>query len=235
MMRTKRTAREAVQRALSQVGTVEHPMGSNLTKYGKLYGWNGVAWCAIFIWWVLNHSAIALIVKTASCLGIENWARKKGILKPGNAAANLGDLVLFQMPGPNRTNHVGIVVKKRKKGDPVHCVEGNTGGTNPRAGGMVAATKRTQYIRYIVDMSSIYAAEPVKPKAAVYTLRRFLVRGSSGVAVEKLQKAVGAKVDGDFGPKTEKKVKAFQKKKGLEQDGIVGSVTAKALGWKWEG
>lgn len=37
-------------------------------------------------------------------------------------------------------------------------------------------------------------------------------------------------VDGDYGPYTVNAVKAFQKTKGLLQDGIIGPVTAKALG-----
>lgn len=233
-MRIKRTAKEVVRRALAEVGTVEHPPGSNRNKYGLAYGTNGVAWCVIFVWWVLNYGALALIPKTAWSPSIENWARKKGILKPANSPANIGDLVLFQMPGPNRVNHVELVVKKRKKGDPVYCVGGNTGGTNPRMGGMVAATKRVKYIRYIVDMSKIYAPEPKPKKKATYTLQRTLLRGSSGTAVERLQKLLKVKVDGDFGPKTEKAVIKFQKKNKLEQDGIVGAETAKALGWKFK-
>jgi hypothetical protein len=104
---------------------------------------------------------IAVIPKTAWTPAIESWARQKGILRSGGYAARRGDLVLFQMPGPNRINHVGIVVKDRAAGAPLYCVEGNTGGTNPRAGGMVAATIRTQYIVYIVDMRKEYAPEPV--------------------------------------------------------------------------
>lgn len=49
--------------------------------------------------------------------------------------------------------------------------------------------------------------------------------GSSGIEVEKLQRALGIKDDGDFGPKTEKAVKAFQKKNGLTQNGVVDEKT----------
>lgn len=58
--------------------------------------------------------------------------------------------------------------------------------------------------------------------------------GSKGVDVAALQGALRYKgyslsVDGDFGTNTQKQVKAFQKIKGLAQDGIVGAKTWKAL------
>jgi len=66
------------------------------------------------------------------------------------------------------------------------------------------------------------------------TIRTPLNRGMQGedvVELQKLLKARGYKVatDGDFGPKTESAVKAFQKAAGLTADGIVGSRTLKAL------
>ena len=33
-----------------QLGTKEDPAGSNKTRYGALYGVNGVAWCCQYIW-----------------------------------------------------------------------------------------------------------------------------------------------------------------------------------------
>ena len=44
-------------------------------------------------------------------------------------------------------------------------------------------------------------------------------------AIEFIQKLVGAKVDGKFGPETESKVETYQKSKGLKDDGIVGKDT----------
>jgi len=44
-------------------------------------------------------------------------------------------------------------------------------------------------------------------------------------AIEFIQKLIGAKVDGKFGPETEGKVKTYQKSKGLKDDGIVGKDT----------
>jgi len=55
-----------------------------------------------------------------------------------------------------------------------------------------------------------------------YPLLKF---GSKGVYVEKIQQLLGVKVDGIFGVNTLTAVKAFQKDKGLVEDGIVGKDT----------
>lgn len=62
-----------------------------------------------------------------------------------------------------------------------------------------------------------------------------LKRGSKGEPVKAVQRALVAAgftvdIDGDFGPKTEAAVKDFQRSKGLTADGIVGPMTAAALG-----
>jgi putative chitinase len=52
-----------------------------------------------------------------------------------------------------------------------------------------------------------------------------LKNGSNGEDVKILQEKLGLVVDGDFGPGTEAKVKAWQTVNGLTTDGIVGDVT----------
>jgi GH24 family phage-related lysozyme (muramidase) len=47
--------------------------------------------------------------------------------------------------------------------------------------------------------------------------------GSKGEDVKVLQKFLGLNPDGDFGPMTEKKVKEWQKSKGLVADGVIGA------------
>ena len=61
-----------------------------------------------------------------------------------------------------------------------------------------------------------------------------LRKGSEGTEVAVLQRVLGSLgyklvPDGDFGPKTERVVKSFQKKHGLKADGIVGRRTYAAL------
>lgn len=56
-----------------------------------------------------------------------------------------------------------------------------------------------------------------------------LKRGSTGQAVEQLQADLGVTADGDFGPQTERAVRAFQRSHGLPVTGLVGPLTRAAL------
>ena len=67
-------------------------------------------------------------------------------------------------------------------------------------------------------------AQPGKP-AGRPTLRR----GAKGDLVKQIQARVGVIVEGNFGPKTEAGVRAFQRSHGLTPDGIVGPKTWEAL------
>ena len=58
-----------------------------------------------------------------------------------------------------------------------------------------------------------------------------LKKGANGSAVVKMQKALGIKADGDFGPGTEAALKKWQAANGLTADGVAGPKTlAKLLG-----
>jgi hypothetical protein len=64
------------------------------------------------------------------------------------------------------------------------------------------------------------APRPKKPR-----LSAWLKRGSTGANVRYLQTVLGLKVDGQFGPITDRAVRAFQAAQGLKVDGIVGPIT----------
>jgi peptidoglycan hydrolase-like protein with peptidoglycan-binding domain len=74
-------------------------------------------------------------------------------------------------------------------------------------------------------MRGVGVTRPLIPAADVATGKMTLRRGARGADVEDLQRFVGAKVDGTFGPSTEAAVRRFQREKGLVGDGIVGPKT----------
>jgi peptidoglycan hydrolase-like protein with peptidoglycan-binding domain len=60
---------------------------------------------------------------------------------------------------------------------------------------------------------------------------RVLLRsGSRGQAVRTVQRALGIRADGVYGPTTTQRVRNFQRRNGLLVDGVVGPATRSALG-----
>jgi hypothetical protein len=86
--------------------------------------------------------------------------------------------------------------------------------------------KRASGVAPVVPSVAPPAPAPTKPR-----LSAWLKRGSSGSNVRYLQTVLGGlKVDGQFGPITDRAVRAFQAAQGLKVDGIVGPITWAALG-----
>ena len=141
------TASEILKIAAGEVGYTESPANSNRTKYGEAYGWNGVAWCVIFLWWCFRETNASDLFygggKTASCGQLRTYAVEHkqwvtdGEYKPG-------DLVIFDFPGTSATtDHIGIV--ESVNGSVLTTIEGNTSPTDSGSqynGGCVARKKR---------------------------------------------------------------------------------------------
>ena len=73
-------------------------------------------------------------------------------------------------------------------------------------------------------------AKPAAPKAPAAPAQFVDLKvGAKGQKVKVVQTALKLKADGEFGPATEKAVKAYQKAKGLPETGIVDQKTFKAL------
>jgi putative chitinase len=73
------------------------------------------------------------------------------------------------------------------------------------------------------------APAPTSASAAAPAASATLRVGSKGDLVQRVQKALGIAADGDFGPGTERAVKAWQQANGLTADGIVGPKTLEKL------
>lgn len=91
--------------AVGQLGTSEHPPGSNIQKYGAEYGMNGVAWCAIFVWWCFKHAGLKC--PYGKCAYVPSCATKMSKLHKGGAGqAKPGDIRIVAGQG-----HIGICVQ----------------------------------------------------------------------------------------------------------------------------
>ena len=91
------------------------------------------------------------------------------------------------------------------------------------------ADRQSRYKNAMEVLGGKISATPVNPQitdAVTQTLRE----GSKGDLVKRMQAVLGISADGDFGPGTERAVKAWQAKNGLTADGIVGPKTLAALG-----
>jgi hypothetical protein len=160
------TAARVLDVARRELGTAESPNGSNRQKYGRAYGWDGVAWCAQFAWWVLTQAGdAALVPKTASTVVMRDWYRKRGQWHTGGAQP--GDLVFFKFPGnSNPVNHVGLVEAVERAGTLI-TIEGNTAGTaagDQRNGGMVARKRRLSNVVGFARPAYTVAPPPAPPR-----------------------------------------------------------------------
>lgn len=127
-----------VQIAEKEIGTVESPKNSNKTKYGKWFGFDGVAWCGMFVSWVYAQAGkqlpnIGFSKGFAGCQTAFAYFKKNGCITKNPVA---GDIVLFDWNRDNRYDHTGIFVKQIDDNH-FETIEGNTSLTNQSNGGMV--------------------------------------------------------------------------------------------------
>ena len=104
----------------------------NYTKYGRWYGINPGAWCAMFVSWCANQAGIpsSIITKHASCdLGMQ-WFQNNGVWQwspacGGSYVPKRGDIIYFRTKTNQVTDstHVGIVYDSNSS--TVYTIEGN--------------------------------------------------------------------------------------------------------------
>lgn len=253
------TANAVVAEAKKHLNVVEKPANSNRTPFGKWYGADGIAWCAMFVSYVLAHAGAPEILKgaqtakgSATVSKIKAHLQKKGAkhIKPADAMP--GDIIIFDFPGGYETDHVGIIRAKTAAGKKVvFTIEGNTSppngkGSQANGGGVYARTRSFSVVESIwrpnytpangatpavtVPAVEVPAPAVVTPTPAVQpALVTSLAKGSKGAEVKKLQSALKITADGIYGPQTESAVKAFQLKKGIVVTGVADVETQKRL------
>ena len=236
------TASRVVAVAAREIGTVEQRI--NCTAYGRAYGVDGVAWCAIFAWWVIREAGNrkqacnlrnAGFANPASCNQIAVDAKRLGWKRITPVHVRPGDLILWDFGVVSRgdpaddADHIGIA---SRPGTQVllWCIEGNTG---PGAGGSQhdgdGVFERARTAR---QTHSIWRP-PYKPTV----LRAELRTGARGGLVWDVQGLVGlwgrSGVDGIYGPATRRAVQDWQERHQIPRTGRFGAIEAAEARWRW--
>lgn len=214
----------------------------------------GVAWCDVFVDWcfVKAYGLEAALTLTcqptnpknncgAGCKYSRGYYKSKGRLHMSNPQP--GDQIFFYSKDKKTISHTGLVYKVDSK--KVYTVEGNTSGSSgvvANGGGVFKKSYSLTYARIAGYGRPDYGEEPPKqstetaPVGKAVTISLMTLReGDKSAQVKTIQRLLNAmgfecgSVDGEFGTKTLSAVKAFQKSKGLKDDGIVGADTWGAL------
>ena len=234
-----KTAKDVMNKAISYLNTKESPANSNnvifnTDYYGKKVSGSAYPWCCAFVWDIFRLAGASSLFydgkKTAYCPTVESWGKSNKLTVDKNKG-KYGDIVLFDFYGKGVSCHIGLIVQKNSDGT-YKTIEGNTAVGNDDNGGCVMyRTRSKSSIRCIIRPKYTKSSTPsttTKPSTKPTVAKPTIKNGSKGTQVKYLQKdlnfILGVKldVDGIFGGATANALKQFQKKYGLEVDGVYG-------------
>lgn len=245
------TALEVVKYAGTFAGITESPPGSNRTQFGRAYGMDGVPWCAMFVWFVLEHFQLRHI-KSAYTPTVAQWYadQKRGFTD--ETKIQVGDLLFFNFPDTlDRIQHIAFATSPFKAGK-VETIEGNTsagpGGSQDNGGGVFRRDRGPAEIVYIGR--PFYSQAKPLPRFELPKKRTWLRFGDQGADVKTLERDLNAwmrdlredrgdiikfdfgkiNADGIFDLATKRALQTFQMQHPrLEPDGIFGRETDRVL------
>ena len=259
------TAAQFVSKLAGQLGTTESPAGSNRTPYGAAVGLNGVPWCAILPAWAWG--ALGAPWRPWWGLAGTYWAYCPTLLGEGKARGlavsvedvRAGDLVFEAFSSgalaARYPEHIETATGPLTAGHLVPTIGGNTsagdGGSQSNGGGVFARQRARAVVVGVIRPPYAAPAPATRPAAPaapprrpviVPTIGRVLYDATPdmhGLDVLNVQRRVGVKADGWFGPRTADAVRAFQRRywphDPRQWDGKVGPATTRALGLRWAG
>lgn len=196
------------------------------------------AWCAGTVSAAAQACGATDIIPTeCSCPRMITKAKSMGIWVENDAhKPTAGDIILYDWDDSgrgdnvNNPDHVGVVEKVSVS--TITVIEGNYSNAVKRRNLQVNG----RYIRgYIVPKFDAEAQVEQEVKTAAKVGLYELKKGAEGEDVRALQILLNGRgyscgsADGDFGSRTDKAVRNYQKAKGLGVDGIVGPATWSSL------
>jgi CHAP domain/Putative peptidoglycan binding domain len=245
---------DVIQIAKAEIGYAESPAGSNLNKFGKWYGMDGVQWCAIFVSYCFYNAQLPLPATErkgfAYCPSGVKWFRDKGQFFDN---PKVGDVVFFDWykgepacisdadTHCSDAWHIGIVESVNADGS-ITSIEGNTSNTSNGNGGEVMRRIRFSDVWYGFGRPSYSnQANPVQEtdhprwSGRYITLTSPFTKGDD-VRLWKQQMIargwnLGSGSDNVFDLRSDEVLRKFQKEKGIEMDGKIGPISWNAA---WE-
>lgn len=230
------TPQDVVSVAQQYIGVKESPANSNRQMFGEWYGWNGVAWCAIFVSYCFYKAGMPLpAIQSrkgfAYCpYGVKHY---KDVRKFDKTPTE-GDIVFFDWDADGKADHVGIV-EKVLAGNKIQSIEGNTSYNDNSNGGEVM--RRTRSLSTILgfahpdyDQDSTYSNDGTPSYPGHYiTLTSPLQRGPEIKEWQEQMIALGydlgtSGADGVFGQKSHAALIQFQIDRNLQADGVLGPI-----------
>jgi hypothetical protein len=139
--------KEIIRIAEKEIGSTESPINSNKTKYGKWFGFDGVAWCGMFVSWCYAFAGCPL-PKIGFSKGYAGCQTAVAYFKKTNQITTKpveGDIVFFDWNKDGRYDHTGIFVKWIDD-TTFEAIEGNTAVGNDSNGGQVMKRKRNKNV-----------------------------------------------------------------------------------------
>lgn len=136
---------EILRIAEKEIGQTEKPANSNKTKFGKWFGFDGVAWCGIFVSWCYAQAGfplpnIGFSKGYAGCQTAVAYFKKMNQITKNPVE---GDIVFFDWNSDGRYDHTGIFIRWLTE-DTFETVEGNTAIGNDSNGGLVMRRNRSK-------------------------------------------------------------------------------------------
>lgn len=217
----------------------ESPKNSNDSIFGRWYGLNHAAWCAMFVSYCLNKSGNGALIKGAqTAKGFSLCSRGIAFFKKKGAwhsarDAQPGDVVFFDWEHDHDPNHTGFVYQNFPKKGYMITIEGNTAGDakgDQSNGGGVYKKKRYYGVIMGVGRPAYDKAPAVSVPVAAQPAPAPVSEPVKPVEVSKSAPAVSApslpilKVGSEGAA-----VKTLQKKLALTVDGDFGPKTKAAV------
>lgn len=212
------------------------------SRHGSFYGNSGVAYCAMFVTWVLRKAGMQVPGGDfAYCpYGLRDM-RRLG-LEVNKRHAQPGDIVFFDWDG-GVSDHVGFVEVNR--GGWIQTIEGNTRDSRGRNGGVARKTRAWENVAGVIRPKYDVTVVPKRSNAGLVIDGWF---GTKSIRV--WQRVMGTPIDGVVSsqaacnrvflprvgsgwefvnhPYGSSVVCAWQKKLGVTVDGVMGKQTVKA-------